>query len=205
LATRSGLLVDYGGVLTTNVFASFKAFCQAEGLVADTVRDTFMKDPLARELLVDLETGRLTEEEFEPKLAAVLEIERSQGLIDRLFAGMVPDEAMIAAVRAAKDAGVRTAMVSNSWGRGRYDRERLPELFHTWVVSGEEGIRKPDPRIYAIGAERVGLEPADCVFVDDLEFNLPPARDLGMAAVHHVDADRTIPELEELLGVPLRR
>ena len=199
-----GLLVDFGGVLTSNVFVSFQAFCHAEGLSTDTIRDKFMKDPLARELLFDLEMGRLTEEEFEPKFAAVLEVERAAGLIDRLFAGMRPDEAMVGAVRAAKGAGVKTGMVSNSWGKGRYDRDALPELFHAWVISGEEGMRKPDPRIYALGAERVGLGPAECVFVDDIPGNLKPARELGMATVHHVDADATIPELEELLGVALR-
>ena len=201
---RSGLLVDFGGVLTTNVFASFAAFCEAEGLLADTVRDKFMKDPLARELLFDLELGRIDEREFEPRFAAVLEVPGHEGLIDRLFAGMQPDEEMLEAVRAARERGVRTGMISNSWGAGSYDRDALPELFHAWVISGEEGIRKPDPRIYALGAERIGVPVEGCVFVDDLPGNLKPARELGMATVHHVEAERTIAELEELLGVALR-
>jgi len=202
---RRGLLVDFGGVLTTNVFASFREFCEAEGLLPDTVRDRFMNDPMARELLADLETGRLTEEEFEARFAAVLEIERSAGLIDRLFAGMRPDETMLGAVRAAKRAGVRTGLISNSWGHGRYDRTLLPELFDGVVISGEVGVRKPDPRIYELGAEAVDLPPSACVFVDDLRGNLKPARELGMATVHHVRAEQTIAELEDLLGVSLRR
>jgi putative hydrolase of the HAD superfamily len=202
---RRGLLVDFGGVLTTDVFASFREFCLAEGLLPDTVRDRFMKDPMARELLADLETGRLTEEEFESKFAAVLEIKRSDGLIDRLFAGMRPDETMLGAVRAAKRAGVRTGLISNSWGHGRYDRTLFPELFDGVVISGEFGLRKPDPRIYELGAEAVDLPASACVFVDDLPGNLKPARELGMAAVHHVRAEQTIAELEDLLGVSLRR
>jgi putative hydrolase of the HAD superfamily len=202
---RRGLLVDFGGVLTTDVFASFREFCEAEGLLPDTVRDQFMNDPMARELLADLETGRLTEEEFEARFAAVLEIERSSGLIDRLFAGMRPDETMLGAVRAAKRAGVRTGLISNSWGHGRYDRTLLPELFDGVVISGEVGVRKPDPRIYELGAEAVDLPPSACVFVDDLRGNLKPARELGMATVHHVRAEQTIAELEDLLGVSLRR
>jgi epoxide hydrolase-like predicted phosphatase len=202
---RRGLLVDFGGVLTTDVFTSFRDFCEAEGLLPDTVRDRFMKDPMARELLADLETGRMTEEQFEPKFAAVLEIERSDGLIDRLFGGMRPDEAMLDAVRAAKRAGVRTGLISNSWGHGRYDRTQFPELFDGVVISGEVGLRKPDPRIYALGAEAVELPPSACVFVDDLPGNLKPARELGMATVHHVRAEQTIPALEDLLGVSLRR
>jgi epoxide hydrolase-like predicted phosphatase len=202
---RRGLLVDFGGVLTTDVFTSFRDFCEAEGLLPDTVRDRFMKDPMARELLADLETGRMTEEQFEPKFAAVLEIERSDGLIDRLFGGMRPDEAMLDAVRAFKRAGVRTGLISNSWGHGRYDRTQFPELFDGVVISGEVGLRKPDPRIYALGAEAIELPPEACVFVDDLPGNLKPARELGMATVHHVRAEETIPELEDLLGVSLRR
>jgi epoxide hydrolase-like predicted phosphatase len=201
---RTGLLVDFGGVLTTDVFTSFRAFCEAEGLLPDTVRDRFLKDPLARELLADLETGKLTEAAFEPKFAAVLEIDESDGLIDRLFAGMHADHAMVDAVRAAKRAGIRTGLVSNSWGEGRYDRSEFPDLFDGVVISGEVGIRKPDPQIYALGAEAIDLPPEACVFVDDLAGNLKPARELGMATVHHVSAETTLGELEDLLGVSLR-
>jgi putative hydrolase of the HAD superfamily len=201
---RRGLLVDFGGVLTTDVFASFRAFCEAEGLEPDTVRDRFMRDPRARELLEDLETGRLTEAEFEPRFAAVLGIEDHDRLIDRLFGGMHADDAMLDAVRAAKRAGVRTGLISNSWGHSRYDRDQFPSLFDGVVISGEVGLRKPDPRIYALGAEAVDLPPEACVFVDDLPGNLKPARELGMATVRHVRAEQTIEELEALLGVALR-
>lgn len=200
---RSGLLVDFGGVLTSDVFASFSAFCADEGLQPDAVRDRFIRDPRARSLLADLETGRLTEEEFEPKFAEVLDV-AADGLIDRLFAGMRPDEEMLGALAAAKAAGVRTGLISNSWGHGRYDRSRFPELFDGVVISGEEGIRKPEPRMYELGAERIGLAPGQCVFVDDLPFNLKPAQQLGMATVLHRSAAQTIPELERLLGVELR-
>jgi len=203
-APRRGLLVDFGGVLTTNVFQSFQDFCEAEGLAPGAVRDRFRGDPEAQQLLFDLEEGKLTEEQFEPRFAAVLGVSEPAGLIDRLFAGMRADEDMLGAVAAAKRAGVRTGLLSNSWGKGRYDRSRFPELFDGTVISGEVGMRKPLPEIYALGAESIGLEPADCVFVDDLPPNLKPAAALGMATVHHVTADQTIPQLEELLGVSLR-
>jgi epoxide hydrolase-like predicted phosphatase len=201
---RRGLLVDFGGVLTTDVFASFQAFCRTEGLVPDTVADRFRGDPHARELLGDLECGRMSEEDFEPRFAELLEVADHQGLIDRLFAGMRPDHAMLNAVRAAHDAGVRTGLISNSWGRGRYDRSQFPVLFHGTVISGEVGVRKPELRIYELGAEAIGLPPDECVFVDDLPGNLKPARELGMATVHHRSAEETVPELERLLGVRLR-
>jgi putative hydrolase of the HAD superfamily len=199
---RSGLIVDYGGVLTTDVFASFRAFCAAEGLAPEAVRERFVADPSARELLADLERGRISEADFEPRLAALLEVEPA-GLVDRLFGGMRPDAAMVDGVRAARRAGVRTALLSNSWGPDRYDRASFPELFDAWVISGEVGLRKPDPAIYELAAQRLGLPPSACVFVDDLPFNLKPARELGMATVAHRDAATTLAELERLLGVRL--
>jgi epoxide hydrolase-like predicted phosphatase len=201
---RRGLLVDYGGVLTTDVFSSFQAFCRNEGLDPDLVASHFRSNPEARELLFELETGKLSEEDFGPRFAAVIGVAEPEGLIDRLFAGMRPDYPMVNAVRAAKDAGVRTGLLSNSWGKGRYDRSQFPVLFDGVVISGEVGVRKPEPRIYELGAEAIGLPPAVCVFVDDLPGNLKPARELGMATVHHTSAEETIPQLERLLGVRLR-
>jgi FMN phosphatase YigB (HAD superfamily) len=66
------------------------------------------------------------------------------------------------------------------------------------------GIRKPSPEIYELGAKEIGLEPGQCVFVDDLPFNLKPAAELGMATVHHSSSEQTIAELEQLLGLELR-
>jgi epoxide hydrolase-like predicted phosphatase len=204
---RRGLLVDWGGVMTTSLFGAFAGFCATEGLDPETLRHMFRHDPAARALLVEFECGRLEEEEFQPRLCTAIGLaaERAEGLVDRLFAGMEPDETMIAAVRAARGAGVRTGLVSNSWGTRRYPRALLGELFDGIVISGEVGMRKPAPEMYALGAERIGLAPQECVFVDDLPFNLDPARELGMAVVHHTDAAETVPELERLLGVDLRR
>ena len=98
---------------------------------------------------------------------------------------------------------MRTGLVSNSWGAGGYDRSLFPQLFDGVVISAEEGVRSQTREIYALGAQRIGLEPGDCVFVDDLPGNLKPARAIGMATVHHVSAEQTIPELEELLGVSM--
>ncbi len=204
MGPRDGLIVDFGGVLTTDVFASFAAFCEAEGLPRDAVRDAFMRDPRARELLAALETGTLPEPDFEAAFGEHLGVAPG-GLIARLFAGMAPEPEIIAAVAAARAAGKRTALLSNSWGEAGYDRASWAELFDATVISGEVGIRKPDPAIYALAAERLALPPAACVFVDDLPGNLKPARALGMATVHHRSAAGTVAELEVLLGVALRR
>jgi putative hydrolase of the HAD superfamily len=198
-----GLIIDYGGVLTTSLFASFAAFCEREGLEPSEVARAFRDDREARRALVDFECGRLDDDAFEALLAARIGVE-PEGLIRGLFGGVAPERDMIAAVAAAKAAGVRTALLSNSWGATTYDRSGWDELFDETVISGEVGIRKPDPAIYAMASERLGIAPAETVFVDDLEHNLEPAREAGMAVVHHVEAARTIAELERLLGVELR-
>jgi putative hydrolase of the HAD superfamily len=189
-------------VLTSDVFESFRAFCELEGLPPDTVKDRFRSDPRARELLIGLEDGTLPEREFEVALAEVLGVDGAD-LIDRMFAGAGADERMVEAVRRVHVAGIPTALISNSWGSRRYDHDQLGELFDAVVISAEVGMRKPTPQIYAIGAERIGIPPDQCVFVDDLPFNLKPAAELGMATVLHRETQETIAELERLLGLSL--
>jgi epoxide hydrolase-like predicted phosphatase len=198
-----GLLVDFGGVLTTNVFESFRAFCEAEGLDPEAVKRLFRQDPRALQELRRLEVGELTEQAFADRFAPLLGIRETEGLVDRLFAGMRPDDAMIGAVRRAREQGVRTGLVSNSWGAGRYDRDSFPELFDGVVISGEVGLHKPQPEIFRLGAERIGVPPEQCVFVDDLRENCAGAESVGMTAVLHRGADSTLPRLADLLGVEL--
>ena len=200
---RSGLLIDWGGVLTTNLFASFHAYCLQAQIDPKKLLGRFRSDPQARDLLIALEKGELAEGDFERQFAALLDVEPA-GLIDGLFAGVQPDAAMVAAVRDARSAGVRTALVSNSWGVHRYPHDMFSELFDGVVISGEEGMRKPSRRMYELGAERAGVPAERCVFVDDLTFNLTPAEKLGMATVHHTSAETTIPQLERLLGISLQ-
>lgn len=201
-AERSALLIDWGGVLTSNLFESFRDYCVRAEIDPQTLRGRFSSDPECRELLIALEKGEIEEPDFERKLATVLEI-GSDGLIDGLFAGVRPDEAMVGAVRRAREGGVRTALVSNSWGVHRYPHDMFDELFDGVVISALEGTRKPSRRMYELGAERAGVAPEQAVFVDDLPFNLKPAEELGMATVHHTSARETIPELERLLGLRL--
>ncbi len=203
IAPRTGLLIDWGGVLTSNLFASFYRYCVGAEIDPKTLGERFKADPEFRALLIALEKGEMDEPEFELRFAELLEVEPA-GLIDGLFAGVGPDLEMIEAVRKAHDAGVKTALVSNSWGVHRYPKELFGEIFDGIVISGQEKIRKPSRRMYELGAERAGVETEACVYVDDLPHNLEPARELGMATVHHTAAETTIPELERLLGVALR-
>jgi putative hydrolase of the HAD superfamily len=198
-----GLLVDFGGVLTTNVFDSFRAFCIDEGLDTDAVKELLRGEPEAVRLVRGLETGDLGEEEFGERFGALLGIERRGGLVERMFGHVRPEDAMLEAVRRARAQGVRTGLISNSMGAGRYDRSTFPELFDGVVISGDEGMHKPQPEIFRLGAERVGLAPEECVFVDDLRENCDGAEAVGMTAVLHRGAGSTLPRLEELLGVRL--
>lgn len=201
----TGLLLDWGGVMTTNLFHAFGAFCETEGVAAEALRQAFLQDHETRAALIAFEEGRMEDDLFAGHLARALGLahERAEGLIDRMMAGATVEPDMVHMVRAARAAGIRTGLVSNSWGADRYPLDLVAELFDGVVISGREGFRKPDPRMYALGAERIGLAPDACVFVDDLPFNLDPAGAAGMATIRHTEPATTIAELEALLGVPL--
>jgi epoxide hydrolase-like predicted phosphatase len=201
--TRRGLLIDWGGVMTSNLFDGFAKFCASEGLEPTALATAFRSDKAARQALIDFECGRIEQTAFEPLIATALGVAEHDGLVERMFGDMRNDHAMQNAVAALKRSGVRTGLLSNSWGPSTYDRGRFAELFDALVISGEEGMRKPDPAIYALAAERIGLPYDELVFVDDLPHNLAPAAELGIATVHHISADETIPQLRELFGVSL--
>jgi putative hydrolase of the HAD superfamily len=196
------LIVDFGGVLTTSIWPAFAQFCEAASLPPDSVLELFRSDPEALSLLRKLETGELEPEEFEPPFGALLGVTETDGLIERLFAGLQPDETMIGAVRAARDAGVRTGLITNSWGLGIYERAPT-DLFDASVISGEVGLHKPQPEIFLLACERLAVEPGESVFVDDLRENCAGAEAVGMTTVLHRDSAQTVSRLEELLGVAL--
>ena len=197
------MLFDFGGVLTTPVWDSFAAFCRREGLDPDAIRTLFREDPEALTLLRRLETGAITEDDFEARFGERLGLEHPENLIDSLFEGMKPLDVMIAAVRNLRKAGVKTGLVSNSWSTAHYDRALLDELFDAVLISGDLGMHKPEPEIYRLAAERVGTAPGACVFVDDLRENCEGAEALGMTAIRHREPEQTIARLSELTGVEL--
>jgi putative hydrolase of the HAD superfamily len=193
------LLVDFGGVLTTNVFDAFAACCASEGLAPDAFASLLRRDPEAAGLLRDVETGTLSEADFEARFAPMLGagIEPA-GLIGRLSASLRPDRPMLDALGRVHHAGHATAIVSNSFGHGAYDGYDLERRVDHVVLSGAVGVRKPSRRIYLLAAELAGVDPARCVFVDDLAQNISGAERVGMRGVHHTDSAATIAELEAL-------
>jgi putative hydrolase of the HAD superfamily len=198
--SKKALLVDFGGVLTTDVWSSFAEFCRRRGLDPEAVKNLFREDPDALAALRGLETGEIDPAEFERRFSELLDTD-AEGLIEGLFAGLGPEEGMVELVRRAHEAGVPTALVSNSWVMDHYSEE-IRALFDEVVISAEVGLHKPQPEIFLLAAERLGVAPEDCVFVDDLRENCEGAEAVGMTAVLHRDPAKSVMRLSQLLSLP---
>jgi putative hydrolase of the HAD superfamily len=213
-AVPRGLLVDWGGVLTSGLDTALRRWAELDGFDFDAyVKAVMAWLPVetAAEAEINpvhaLERGQIAVPDFERKLATILVRPDgtqvpAEGLIERMFAHFEHVPAMNALVRRAKGHGIRTALLSNSWGN-TYPRDTWDGMFDDIVISGEVGLRKPEPEIFRLAADRLNLRPAECVFVDDLEVNVDGARALGMTGILHTSYDETRRELESLFGVDL--
>lgn len=114
-----------------------------------------------------------------------------------------PRPRMLAAVDRVKAAGLRVGVITNNWKADDAGWSGLAGRFDAFVESAVERIRKPDPRIYEIACERLGVDPAECVFLDDIGSNLKPARDMGMTTIKVGDPDQALEELSDVLGFPV--
>lgn len=208
------LVVDYGGVLTNSLAETMGAWLDAEGVDGDafaTAMRALLGPQGEHEAAVNpvhaLERGEIEIPHFEQRLAEHLvsttgEAVRAEGLLTRMFAGFRRAEDMVGVVRRVRAAGIKTALLSNSWGLD-YPREGWDELFDVTVISGEVGLRKPEPEIYQLCADQLGVAPGACVFVDDLAPNVRGAVEVGMVGVLHRTYDETVAELEVLLKIDL--
>lgn len=204
-APPKALLVDFGGVLTSSVFDSFRAYAGGVGPDPRLIEKLFREDKPSQEALVRHETGEETIEEFERVFAERLrahgaEVEAT-GLVAALTESLRPDEPMIGAVRRAGEHGIATVLVSNSLGYEAYEGYDLESLLDHVILSGHVGVRKPSRKIYEMGAEAAGVEPAECVMIDDLAQNISGAERLGMRGIVHVRSEETLPELERMFGI----
>ncbi|WP_300613418.1 HAD family phosphatase [Trebonia sp.] len=152
-----------------------------------------------------LERGECTVAEFERLLAERLVTTvggrvQPNGLLTRMLSASRPVPAMYQVIRDLRGAGVRTALLSNSWGDGGYPRQDFPALFDAVVISGEVGMRKPESRIFLHTAGLLGIAPGECVFVDDLERNVAAAVGCGMTGVHHTDPAETVTRLTRMFA-----
>ena len=149
-----------------------------------------------------LERGEIAIEAFEHLLSAALSHEGSvveaEGLISQMFADLaIYEDSMTSLVTRAHAAGIRTGLLSNSWGND-YDRTDWHEMFDAVVISGEVGMRKPEPEIFELALERIGLPAGECVFVDDLAHNIAAAARAGLVGIVHRTFAETAGELEVL-------
>ena len=198
-----GLLLDFGGVVTTDFFAALGAHCERLGLPHDSFRNLVTADPMGRELYHQVERGELSQPAFEQKIAQLLSVQPA-GLIQGLLADLRPEPLMAEAVARARTAGIRVGVITNSWGTAPYDpyaAYQLNQRFDAVVISSQVGLRKPEPAIYRLAADELAVPLGGIVFVDDIATNLQPAKELGMAVIHHVDPGRTVHDLERLLGL----
>ncbi|MFE7750265.1 HAD-IA family hydrolase [Streptomyces sp. NPDC057428] len=202
---RKGLVLDFGGVLTTPLVTAALAFEQREGLATGTLLTGLYLDPEGIRLTQELERGELTQTEWNTVAGHSLGIP-SDNLMGRIFADLRPEASMITAAAAARRAGVRVGILSNSVGPhpwNLYEGHEVDRHYDAVVLSEEVGMRKPDPEIFRLVLKKLGLSAQECVFVDDTAHHLPAAAELGFAVVHAEEPAKTIGELEALLGVPL--
>ena len=204
---HEGLLIDVGGVLTGDIFASFDAYLAREGLEARSFRELYFDTPAVQRLLHRLEIGELHHTEAQGPLAEMLGVpaERADDLFPGLYRELEFITEMTDAVEALRRGGVRTGVLSNSWWFPMYDRPFYARAFDVQVVSGKVGVRKPQREMFERGLQELAVPAERVLFVDDFEENLPPARELGMSVFLHDPDDpaRTIAELERCFGVRL--
>jgi putative hydrolase of the HAD superfamily len=206
--TRTAVLIDFGGVITTSVLQAFEQFGELLDAPPGLVLDLLSHDTTARKLLVDHECGRIDADVFDhgfaERLSAHGVVVQPERLSARMQAGLRRDDDTVRLIEDLRTAGVPIALVSNAFGRDCYAGFDLDELADVVVISSEVGIRKPSRKIYAIACTRLGIDPVQTVMVDDLQQNLDGAARLGIAGVLHTDAADTRTQLSERFGIGRR-
>jgi putative hydrolase of the HAD superfamily len=204
------VISDFGGVLTSPLRGAFEAFQESSGVSLPALGEAMAA--LAAEQgvnpLFELETGRLTETAFLASLGEQLsrQLERPvamDGFGERYFAHLEPNAAMIDYMRELRDRGYRMAICTNNvreW-ESRW-RAMLPvqEIFDVVVDSAFVGVRKPEPRIYEVTLERLGVAAGEAMFIDDIEINCDAARALGLRAVCFHSTEQAIADSEAALA-----
>ena len=204
------VISDFGGVLTSPLVDSFLAFQRSSGVPLEQL-GLAMAAIGARNganPLFELETGRMTEAEFLDQLAAELSDRLGRpvelhGFGERYFETLRPNRELIDYMRGLRARGYALAICTNNvreW-EGLW-RAKLPveEIFDVVVDSAFVGTRKPERRIYEITLERLGVEPAAALLIDDVEINCAAAAELGMATVWFRSNEQAIGEIEAALG-----
>jgi putative hydrolase of the HAD superfamily len=209
MAEIKAVISDFGGVLTTPLMNFFAAFQDTSGVPLEALGKAMARIATEQGVhpLFALEKGELSEERFVALLEGAVSTELSRpvrlhGLADSYWSELDTNEEMVAFLRSLRERGVRLALLTNNvreW-EPRW-RRMIPvdELFEVVVDSAFVGMRKPDPEIYELTLDRLGLRAEDCVFVDDIEVNCQTAERLGMRAVWFRDTEQAIGEIDAAL------
>ncbi len=208
-----GVIFDLGGVMTEPLFHhrhdvppeyfSLIAFFLGE------FRDHYHLTTGVHDLHL-LEMGKISDDEFFDRMVARY-VDAGNDPVDPRAAqqvvfgqGMVACGAMADAVRQIRDAGFKTALLTNISREGEAIFSKLfpvDELFDVVIDSSKVGMRKPDPEIYRLTCSRLGLTPERCLFIDDLLCNIEAANALGMQTIQCLDPVAVADEVvERLLG-----
>ena len=202
---------DFGGVILDSPFDAFRRYEEERGLPADFIRRLNTTNPDSN-AWAKLERSEVEIDAF----CELFEAEaRAAGheLDGRAVVGLLAGEVrpeMVAALRAVKAAGYKTACLTNNVRTITRTPEKARQvaeimaLFDAVVESSKVGVRKPEPRFYEIACEMLGVSPPEVVFLDDLGINLKPARALGMRTIKVSTPEQALGELEAVLGRPVR-
>ncbi|MEA2151222.1 MAG: putative hydrolase of the superfamily [Solirubrobacteraceae bacterium] len=204
------VISDFGGVLTTPLTRSFEVFAERTGMSMAELGGA-LGAIVAREgahPLYEMECGRLTEAEFLAGLERALfeQVGREiscEGFTEALWSGLAPNPPMIELMASLRDEGYRLALVTNNvreWESHWRAMAPIDEIFELVVDSAFVGVRKPDPEIYELALQGLGLAGEACLFVDDLERNCVAARAAGMQTVRYRDAEQAIAEIRAALN-----
>src|SRR4051794_33484883 len=203
---------DFGGGFTTSPFEAFSRFEAARGLPAGIIPRINAANPLGN-AWAKFERAEVDVEAFDRLFAAESLLlgaaVRGSEVLPLLSGDLRPE--MVEALRRVKTK-FKTGCITNNLpanaigsasGRTLYIAEVMA-LFDHVIESARIGLRKPDPRIYAMMVQALGVDPTACVYLDDLGVNLKPAREMGMTTIKVVSAPQAIAELEAATGLSLR-
>jgi putative hydrolase of the HAD superfamily len=203
---------DFGGVLTSSPFEAFSRFERARGLPADIIRRTNALNH-HENAWAKFERAELDIEAFDQLFAdesrALGAEVRGRDVLPLLSGDLRPE--MVEALKIVKTRA-KTGCITNNLpanaigsasGRTLYVAEVMA-LFDHIIESAKIGMRKPDPRIYRMMVDALGVNPENCVYLDDLGVNLKPAREMGMTTIKVVSAPQALAELEAATGLALR-
>jgi putative hydrolase of the HAD superfamily len=204
------VISDFGGVLTSPLLDSFVAFEDASGIALEELGKAMAAVALrdGANPLFELETGRMTEEAFLGSVAGQLSEQLGRdvtlaGFGERYFEHLHPNEPLIDYMRGLRGRGYKLAICTNNvreWEQRWRSKLPVDEIFDVVVDSAFVGTRKPEPRIYELTLERLGVSADAAVFIDDIELNCDAARALGMCSIWFRSNDQAIAELESILA-----